>query len=135
MLELEKLKNNNNAQEELLLKIKELEDEIEEKQRELEINKKITDEALQQLSQFQVHNTFLRSHIELIEIKMQDANKENPLDIGKLLEHDLKKISFPNKAIQVTENIFKIDNEAIHLFIENDELLTQQEGKKITFIE
>ena len=135
ILAVEKIKNDYNTQEELLITIKALEDEIEEKQRELEINKKITDEALQQLSYFQVHNTFLRSHIESIEDKMQDMVKEKAPDIGKLVEHYLEGMSIPVKAVQVTENIFRIDNETIHLFIEKDELMAQQGEKKMTFVE
>jgi hypothetical protein len=135
VLKLEKIKKDQNSEEELLLKIKILEDEIEEKQRELEINKKITNEALEQLSHFQVHNTFLRSHIESIEHKMQNLTQETSEEISQLVQYHLEAMSIPIKAIQVTENIFKIGNETIHLFFDKNELMVQQGGKTLLFVD
>lgn len=134
LVKVEKLKKDQASQEDLNLKIKLLEDEIEEKQKELEINKKITNEALEQLSHFQVHNTFLRSHIESIEEKLQDFIKDSPPDIEKLIQHHLRSLNLNLSIIQVTENIFKIENETLHLFFDRSELMAQQGGKTSTFI-
>jgi hypothetical protein len=134
LLKVEKIKKEQATQEELQLKIKMLEEEIEEKQKELEINKKITNEALEQLSHFQVHNTFLRSHIEAIEEKLQEFLKESPPDIEKLVQHHLRSLDLDLSIVQVTENIFKIDNETLHLFFEKTELMVQQAGKTNTFV-
>ncbi|OMJ88365.1 hypothetical protein SteCoe_9681 [Stentor coeruleus] len=135
LLKVEKLKKEQTTQEELALKIKVLEENIEEKQRELEINKKITNEALEQLSHFQVHNTFLRSHIEAIEEKLQEFIKESPPDIARLVQHHLDALDMPVKSTQVTENIFKIENETLHLYFDKNELMAQQGGKTTTFID
>lgn len=135
ILKVEKLKKEQTSQEELALKIKVLEEEINEKKRELEINKKITNEALEQLNHFQVHNTFLRSHIEAIEEKLQEFIKESPPDIARLVQHHLEALEIPVKSTQVTENIFKIENETLHLYFDKNELMAQQGGKTITFID
>lgn len=135
LLKIEKIKKEGSSQDELLIKIKLLEDEIEEKQRELEINKKITNEALEQLSNFQVHNTFLRSHIEVIEEKLQDYLKDSPPDIEKLIHHHLQALGISLTVQKVTENIYKIENETLHLFFERAELMVQQGGKTSSFVE
>lgn len=133
MLKIEKIKKDNNSQDELESKIKLLEDEIEEKQRELEINKKITSEALDQLSHFQMHNTFLRGHIEAIEDQMQGFLNEPAPDIGKIVQDHLEALAIPGKFYQITENIFKINNETLHLFFDKGELMAQHGGKTIPF--
>ena len=135
LLKVEKIKKEQSSQEEMLVKIRMLEDEIDERQRELDINKKITDEALEQLSHFQVHNTFLRSHIESIEEKMQGMLKEPPPDIGRLVNHHLEALSVPLKVSQVTENIFKIGSETVHLYFDRGELMAQHGGKTIPFVQ
>ena len=135
MLKIEKLKTDQNTDDDLELKIKLLEDEVSDKQRELDINKKIMNEALEQLSHFQAHNSFLRSHIEAIEDKMKNIIKESPPDIFKLVQNHLEAMSISVKAVQVTENIFKIDNESLHIFVNKNELMVQQGGHTTTFVE
>ena len=135
LLKIEKLKTDQNTDDDLELKIKLLEDEVSDKQRELDINKKIMNEALEQLSHFQAHNSFLRSHIEAIEDKMKNIIKESPPDIFKLVQNHLEAMSISVKAVQVTENIFKIDNESLHIFVNKNELMVQQGGHTTTFVE
>jgi hypothetical protein len=135
MLKMERMKNDSGNGDELVMKVKLLEEEIDEKQRELEINKKITNEALEQLSHFQVHNTFLRSHIEAIEEKLQDFIKESPPDIGKNVQQSLDSLNICLIVEQVTENIFKVENETLHLFFEKGVLMAQQGGKTVSFNE
>ena len=135
VLKVERMKKDMGSQEDLMIRLKLLEDEIEEKQRELEINKKITNEALEQLSHFQVHNTFLRSHIEVIEEKLQDYLKDSPPDIEKLIHQNLQALGLSLIVLQVTENIFKIENETLHLFFDRAELMVQHGGKTLSFVE
>ena len=135
VLKVERMRKDSGSQEQLMVRITLLEEEIEEKHRELEINKKITNEALEQLSHFQVHNTFLRSHIEVIEDKLQDYLKDSPPDIGKLIHQNLQALGLSLTVLQVTENIFKVENENLHLYFDRAELMVQHAGKTSSFVE
>ena len=47
----------------------------------------------------------------------------------------MEMLSISAEEVKITENIYKIDNESLHLFIKNGELMTQQNSKELTFVE
>ena len=118
----------------LLEKIELLKGTSKEKTNELEGKKYNLSEAFEHINMFQVHNTELRSYLQTIEEKIE-ANEENCLSILEIVNNHLDALSITATVLKITENIYKIDNESLHLFIKNNELMTQQDSKIITFVE
>lgn len=91
-------------------------------------------ETFMQIEQFHIQNTELRSYIQSIESKIE-KNLSSNQNITDLITSHLEMLSINADVIKITENIYKIDNESLHLFIQNNELMTQQGTQNITFIE
>ena len=121
---------------EKLAKLKSLQDILYEKNYELEVTRENLNRTFDSISDYQIHNSSLRSYIQSFEEKREDFEKnENPVDPYNLIINHLDALSITAHVQKVTENIYKIDEESIHLFIKNGELMTQNNSKNITFVE
>ena len=102
---------------------------------ELELNKSNLTEAVEQIVSFQNNNTKLRGYIEALEERTEKVVKEENFDILSLVHTHLDALSIPANVVQVTKNIFKIDNDSLYLFLASGELMTQQGPQTLTFVE
>lgn len=102
---------------------------------ELELNKSNLCEAVEQIVSFQNNNTKLRGYIEALEEKSERVVKDENFDILSLVHTHLDALSIHANVVQVTKNIFKIDNDSLYLFLANCELMTQQGPHTLSFVE
>ena len=120
---------------ELAEKIELLHHSLRQKNSELEDVKHNRKEAFEQIHSFQAHNTELRAYIQSLEEKAEGVLTNSYLDIQSLVNNHMEMLSISAEVVKITENIYKIDNESLHLFIKNGELMTQQNSKELTFVE
>ena len=102
---------------------------------DVSLNRSNLNEAVDQIISFQTNNTKLRAYIAELEDKADNAVKDLNFDIMSLINTHLDALSIQAQVVQVTKNIFKIDNDSLYIYLENGELMTRIGTENITFVE
>ena len=136
-LKLQKLKNTQEDQEYLKTKIQDLETELSNLKFSYEEQTKLTHEAMKQLDYAHEFNNELQAECGLLESKLEewvgDYSEEIVVrepSIEELLDNVTRSMTLPPQIEKVTDNIYRINKETVHLFVKNGMLYIEQ-GKKI----
>eukprot|EP00361_Fabrea_salina_P007213 CAMPEP_0202436108 /NCGR_PEP_ID=MMETSP1345-20130828/23090_1 /ASSEMBLY_ACC=CAM_ASM_000843 /TAXON_ID=342563 /ORGANISM="Fabrea Fabrea salina" /LENGTH=262 /DNA_ID=CAMNT_0049049373 /DNA_START=299 /DNA_END=1084 /DNA_ORIENTATION=- len=136
-LKLQKLKNAQEDQEYLKTKIHDLENELSNLKFSYEEQTKLTREAMKQLDYAHEFNNELQAECGLLESKLKewvgDYSEEIVVrepSIEELLDNVTRSMTLPPQIEKVTDNIYRINKETVHLFVKNGMLYIEQ-GKKV----